>query len=351
MAEELLNLGGSDLHISSGSPPMARVEGNLLRIAGEKPVKTEDLWTMLVAHLEPRQVETLKANRSLDLILALELAGGPRRFRANFFVHRQGLSAVLRLVPETPPNLSELGLPRQVERLVRHRQGLVLLTGPSGCGKSTTAASLVHHLNQTCSYHIVTLEDPIEYVHRPDRSLINQRQVGLHTRSFAAGLRAALREMPDVILVGELRDIESAALAVTAAETGHLVLSTMHTSNAVSTIDRLINSFPAGQKALVRTMLADSLRGIVCQHLLPRADGKGRVAAVEVLVNTPAVANLIRESRTYQIPAVMETGRQQGMRLMEHSLQELLERGVISPRTAGRRGFQKSLFETPLERF
>ncbi len=350
LVKELIELGGTDLHISSEQVPIMRLQGTIRKLPDAKPLSSSDTVAMISPYLTEDQVAELSRNSSLDTILELTLDdGNTYRFRCNFFVQRKGLDGVMRLIPREPPNLSELGLPEQIENLVSYRHGLVMVTGPSGCGKTTTLAALLNHLNQTKALHIITLEKPIEYVHQPQNCVISQRQVGRDTESFLTGLRAALREMPDVILVGELVDPETTSMAITAAETGHLVLATMHTNSATATIDRLIGAFPASQQPLIRVMLADSLRGILSQYLFPRANGPGRVLACELLYCTPAVGNLIREQRTFQIPSILETGAAQGMKLMDHSLLELLKEGAITPRDAYLRASQKSRFESFME--
>jgi twitching motility protein PilT len=255
---------------------------------------------------------------------------GVGRFRVNVFRQRQGVGAVFRLIPENIQTLDELGLPANLTNLLDVSEGLILVTGPTGSGKSTTQAALIHTINRDRKAHIITIEDPIEFVHHNLNSLINQREVSSHTRSFHQALRAALREDPDVILVGEMRDLETISLALTAAETGHLVLATLHTNSATKTVDRIIDVFPEAQQAQIRVMLAESLRGVVAQSLVRRSDGTGRVAAVEVLVNTPAVANLIREGKTYQIHSSMQTGQVHGMVTFESAVSDLVRKGLVS---------------------
>ncbi|MEW6278290.1 MAG: PilT/PilU family type 4a pilus ATPase [Candidatus Eremiobacterota bacterium] len=349
LVTEMVKLNGSDLHISALQPPIVRVQGVLHKLPIE-PLDPDVTASMIMSALNQSQLKELGSKQSVDLILELDTELGSHRLRTNVFVQSHGVDAVLRLIPEKPPDMETLGLPKGLEDLVFYRQGIVLVTGPSGCGKSTTLAALIHHLNKHRCRHVVTLEDPIEYIHTPIKSIVTQRQVGVHTESFLGGLRSALREAPDVILVGELRDLETFSLAMTAAETGHLVLATLHTSNCASTIERVIGSFPAGQQGLVRVMLSDSLRGIVSQYLLPRADHQaGRVVACEVMYCTPAISNLIRESRTYQIPGTIETSRTLGMQLMDNSLMDLLQQGQISARTAYTKANSKSRFEDFLE--
>jgi twitching motility protein PilT len=258
---------------------------------------------------------------------------------------RLGLDAVFRIIQTSVRSMDELGLPEQLKVLTQYHNGLVLLTGAVGCGKSTTLAAMVQEINTHRSDHIITLEDPIEYVFVPAGCQITQREVHAHTESFGAALRASLREDPDVIIVGEMRDLETISLAITASETGHLVIATLHTSNAARTLDRVLDAFPVEQQGQIRTMVSESLRGIVSQQLVPKADGTGRVVALEIMVNTPAVANLIREAKTFMLPGIIQTGKKLGMKLMDDSLLELMQAGVISPHEAFDRAEQKRVFE------
>ena len=254
---------------------------------------------------------------------------GVGRFRANVYRQQRGSDGVFRVIPPAPPTLEDLGLPNSLAKVINFHQGLVLLTGPAGCGKSSTMAALINILNEERRDHILTIEDPIEHLHPSNRCVVNQRQVSRHTESFARALRAALREDPDVIVIGELRDRETIGLALTAAETGHLVLGTLHTNNAIRTINRIVGAFPPGQQAQIRIMISESLKAIVSQRLLPRADHKGRVAAIEILMGNKAVGNLIREGKTVQILSVLQTGAPHGMCLMDSSLAALLKSGAI----------------------
>lgn len=327
----LVERRGSDLHFSEGSPPVLRVHGTLEAVHGP-PLGTEALRIALEEVLSPQQRERLQRSSDVDFGYALEGVG---RFRGNAFLHRGGVSIVFRLVPTRVPTADDLGLPPVVRTFAELRKGMVLITGPAGVGKSTTIAALIDLINDTRADHVITIEDPIEFVHENRKALVNQREIGVHTPSFAAALRAALREDPDVILVGEMRDPETIATGLTAAETGHLVLGTMHTTNAHKTVDRIIDSFPAEQQGQVRSMLAESLSAVVAQRLLPRRDGTGRVVAFEIMLNTSAIGNLIREGRTFQIPAAIQTGgRKTGMILMEQSITELLRDGLIDAREA-----------------
>jgi len=279
-----------------------------------------------------------------DLDFAIEIPG-LARFRANYFQQRRGVAAVFRVISSRIPTLESLGTPRVLKDLAVKERGLVLVTGPTGSGKSSTLAAMIDHVNESCRKHIITIEDPIEFVHVPKNCLINQREVGAHTESFSAALRGALREDPDVLLVGELRDLETTSLAITAAETGHLVFGTLHTNSAAKTIDRLIDVFPTGQQAQVRTMLSESLEGIVAQTLIPTADRKGRVAAFEILVGVHALRNLIREDKTSQIQSVIQVGAAQGMTTLDQSLKELVISGKITRDEALARSSNPKLFE------
>ena len=288
----------------------------------------------------------LEARRQLDFCHRDAELG---RFRTNVFFERKGLNAVLRLVPYEIPNLTDIGLPESLWEITGYSQGLILVTGAAGCGKTTTLAALVDRINETERGHIITVEDPIEYVHSSKESLVNQREIPSHSRSFAKALRQSLREDPDVILVGEMRDLETISLAITASETGHLVLATLHTTTASSTVDRIINAFPPDQQGQIRMMVADSLKAVISQALLPRRDGTGRVAAFEILRNTPNVAGLIRDSKTFQIPTAIQTGSASGMQLMDGALLQLVQEGIIEPRAGWDKALRKEAFEPFLE--
>lgn len=333
--DELLKLmrqqDASDLHLTSGSAPYLRVHGKIVKL-NYRDVSAEVCKGLIFEILTDSQKELLDEKWDLDLSYPLEGVG---RFRINVFMQRKGMGAVFRLIPETVQTIEELDLPDQLIDLIDVSEGLILVTGPTGSGKSTTLASLIHQINLNQQSHIVTIEDPIEFVHHNQRSLINQREVASHTKSFSNALRAALREDPDIILVGEMRDLETISLAITAAETGHLVFGTLHTNSAIKTVDRIIDVFPEGQQVQIRVMLSESLRGVVAQSLLPRADGHGRVPVVEILVNVPAVANLIREGKTHQISSVMQTGRSHGMMTFEAAIQDLIQSGLISREDGG----------------
>jgi twitching motility protein PilT len=292
-----------------------------------REVSQEVCQSLIFQILTDKQKELFAENWELDFSYPLPDVG---RFRVNVFMQRNGVAAVFRLIPERVQTVEELGLPNQLLDLLNVSEGLVLVTGPTGSGKSTTLASLIHSVNMSQPAHIITIEDPIEFVHSNGQALISQREVSSHTKSFHAALRAALREDPDIILVGEMRDLETISLAVTAAETGHLVLATLHTNSAIKTVDRIIDAFPQSQQGQIRVMLSESLRGIVAQALLPTADGEGRVPVVEILVNVPAVANMIREGKIHQIHSVMQTGRSFGMVTFDASINELIRKGAIT---------------------
>ena len=320
----------SDIHLTSGRAPSYRVDGVLAPIMGERltPQMLEDILLPLI---DKRHREELEETGQTDFAYAISGVG---RFRVNVFKQRGTLAAVMRSLPFNIPEPEDLGIPREVVEMTSRKRGLVLVTGPTGSGKSTTLASLIHVINRTYPYHIITLEDPIEYLHRHDKSVVNQREIGSDSTDYAQALRAALREDPDVILVGEMRDLETISTAITAAETGHLVFSTLHTIGADKTIDRIIDVFPPNQHQQVRIQLASVLECIVSQQLLKKADGSGRVAALEVLFANNAVRNLIRESKTYQIPSVMQTNKRAGMQTMDDALYDLFMRKVIDGDTA-----------------
>lgn len=342
--QEVLSRGGSDLHIAAGSPPLMRLQG-LLTPLTPTPLTPEQTTELLLSILSADQVEELDRAKNIDFAYEIETLEGQQRFRGNAYFQRQGLDGVFRMIPNRIPTLADLGMPTEtLEKLVQHHQGIILVTGPSGSGKTTTLAALINVINETKAAHIITIEDPIEYIHPIKRSLINQRQLGKHTNSFSAALRAAVREDPDVILVGELRDLDTISLAITAAETGHLVLATLHTSSAGKTIDRLVGAFPASQQAQIRTMLAESLRGVISQVLLPAQDGNYRVPAVEILVGCLPMANIIRDGKTYQIASVMQTGKGLGMRSMDEALMDLLSKRKISAQDAYDYAIDKKAF-------
>src|SRR3989442_2726172 len=328
--DELLTLmterDASDLHLASGAAPYLRIHGEMVKL-NYKEVSPEVCQALVFEILSEKQRQAFLESWDLDCSYSLKGLG---RFRVNVFRQRKGVGAVVRRIPEYIQTIQELGLPEHLESLLNVSEGLILVTGPTGSGKSTTLASLIHTINVNQKAHIITIEDPIEFVHHNEQSLINQREVSSHTKSFHQALRAALREDPDVVLVGEMRDLETISLAMTAAETGHLVLATLHTNSATKTVDRIIDAFPEAQQAQIRVMLSESLRGIVAQSLIHRADGNGRVTVVEVLVNIPAVANLIREGKTFQIHSSMQTGLVHGMITFESAIGDLVRKGIVS---------------------
>ncbi|GIP28679.1 twitching motility protein PilT [Paenibacillus sp. J23TS9] len=323
-------LGASDLHVSPGSPPMLRMDG-ALAVMQEEELSPEDVKVMAQDLMGPRERERFEQEGEVDFSTQIESAC---RFRLNVFRQQNGASIAARLIPAVVPDLAQLGLPPVIRSLTHKPHGLILVTGPTGSGKSSTLAALIDHINHTQHKHIITLEDPIEYIHNNRTSLIQQREVGSDTASFAQGLRAALRQDPDVILVGELRDLETISAAVTAAETGHLVLGTLHTTDAPQTIDRIIDAFPGHQQSQIRIQLAGVLNAIVSQRLLPRKAGGGRICVTEVMINTPAVANLIRSEKNHQIRNLMLTGKSLGMHTMDMSIREQLQTGIIDAKTA-----------------
>ena len=337
-------VGASDLHLAAGTIPHVRISGRLTPLPLE-PIDPAEAEALIGPLLQGSRAEHLDRDRQIDFCHKDPDLG---RFRTNIFYERKGLNAVFRLVPYEVPNLMDIGLPESVWEVTDYSQGLVLVTGSAGCGKTTTLAAMVDRINETQRSHILTIEDPIEYIHPNKESLVNQREVPSHSRSFAKALRQSLREDPDVILVGEMRDLETIALAITASETGHLVLATLHTTTASSTVDRIVNAFPADQQGQIRMMLADSLKAVISQALLPRRDGAGRVAAYEILRNTSNVAGLIREGKTFQIPTAMQTGGAAGMVLMDNSLLHLAQEGTIEPRVAYDRALRKEMFEALL---
>ena len=322
---QCISRGASDLHLSSGVPPMLRVNGDLMALS-DVPLAHADIHRLLLDLMTPAQQSHFNGNLECDFSIHMI---GVSRFRVNVFHQVRGVSAVCRVIPNQVPDLEALHAPAIFSELIQHTRGLVLVAGPTGSGKSTTLAALLGALNHSQHKHIVTLEDPIEFVHAPQHCLIQQREVGTHTLTFANALRAALREDPDVILVGERRDLETMHLAITAAETGHLVLGTLHTSSAAKTIDRMVDVFPADEKQMVRSMLSESLSAVISQTLCKRKDGRGRVAAYEVMVGTPAVRHLIREGKVAQLYSAIQTGRAAGMQTLDQSLAMLLEQGLI----------------------
>jgi twitching motility protein PilT len=326
----MIQQNASDMHLSAGSTPYFRIHGAMTALS-LPALENEAIQSLVFEILTEKQKRTFIENWELDTSYAIKGVG---RFRVNVFMQRRGMGGVFRVIPEVIKSAKELGLPPMLLEMIKVPRGLVLVTGPTGSGKSTTLASLINEINLTKKDHIITIEDPIEFVHENKMSLINQREVSSHTKSFANALRAALREDPDIILVGEMRDLETIQLAMTAAETGHLVFGTLHTNNAPKTIDRIIDVFPQTQQAQVRTMLSESLRGVIAQTLFPRTDRPGRVAAFEVLTSSHAVANLIREGKTHQIPSVMQTQMAEGMMTFEYHLNKLTGEGLVDRQVA-----------------
>ena len=330
LLEYSIDSGASDLHLSVGSVPMVRINGTMKPLDMD-PLLEDDMESIIPQVMDEDQIQVFQEKKEIDFSASLD---GKGRFRVNFFNQVKGLAGVFRIIPEVVKDSEELGIPPVLMNLALLDRGLVLLTGPTGSGKSTTLASMVDHINIKRKCHIITIEDPVEYYHHTKESLINQRELGANTHSFANAMRAALREDPDVILVGEMRDLETISLALTAAETGHLVLSTLHTSSAVKTIDRIIDIFPPGQKGQIRSMLSESLEAVIAQKLLPTKDGKSRVPACEVMIATTAIRNLIREDRIYQIPSIIQSGGVEGMQSLDQDLQRLVTQGSIERKTA-----------------
>jgi twitching motility protein PilT len=336
----------SDLHLSAGEVPMIRLHGDMHRL-NAPPLSTDETKRIIYSVMNERQKTMFEQQLELDFSISMK---GLARFRVNVFNHTRGMGAVFRLIPFELTPLRELGLPPIVAEFARYRKGLVLVTGPTGSGKSTTLASIIDMINSTRSDHIITIEDPVEFYHRPKRSMINQREIGTHSHSFSNALRSALREDPDVILIGELRDLETISLAMTAAETGHLVFATLHTRSAPDTIDRMIDVFPPSQQDQARAMLSESLRAVVSQVLLRNREGRGRVCAYEVMINNFAVRNLIRENKTFQIASLMQTSSNVGMIGMEQCLKELALKGKITREDAIDVSGNPVLFTTEGER-
>jgi twitching motility protein PilT len=327
LLEQMVAHGASDLHITVGSPPAFRVRGHIVRAEGYEPLTSDDTRTLLYRVLSSEQQKVFELKRQLDFAYSMP---GLARFRVNVYYQREAVSAAFRLIPQEIKSLEELSLPPILHSLASYPRGLVLVTGPTGSGKSTTLAAIIDEINRTRSEHILTVEDPIEFVHRHKKCIVNQREIGPDASSFAEALKAALRQDPDVILVGEMRDLETISTALTAAETGHLVFGTLHTQSAPSTIDRIIDVFAPEQQEQVRIMIANSLQAVVTQALLPTADGVGRVAALEILLPDDAVRNLIRQAKIEQVYSVMQTKTSGGMQTMEQALGDLTLRGVIN---------------------
>ena len=333
--------GASDVHLSSGEAPMLRIHGDMKRIE-HPPLSAEEVHRMVFDIMSDSVRKTFQEKNDADFSFEL---GDIARFRVNAFRTRRGEGAVFRTIPSKVMTMEDLGLPPILKEIAEKEKGLVLVTGPTGSGKSTTLAAMIDHINETYEGHILTIEDPIEFVHSSKKCLINQREVGPHTESFDAALRGALREDPDVILVGEMRDLETIALALTAAETGHLVFGTLHTSSAPKTVDRVIDVFPAGQQGQIRTMFGESIQAVITQTLLRKRAG-GRIVALEILIGTPAVRNLIRENKIHQIPSTMQTGQAVGMQTLDMALIDLVSKGLVSKEEAQSRTLTPNLFGT-----
>lgn len=323
--ELAIKSGASDVHLTVASPPIIRVNGRLKRL-GEEKLTPEDAMRIIQEVLTPEQIEAFEAKGELDISYSNPGFG---RFRVNVYKQRGSYSMALRVVALNIPSMDALRLPLVLKELATKQRGLILVTGPTGSGKSTTLAAMIDHMNQTRNEHIITIEDPIEYLHKHQLSIVNQREIGHDSHSFANALRAALRQDPDIILVGEMRDLETIGTAITAAETGHLVMSTLHTIGAAKTVDRIIDVFPPHQQQQVRVQLASVIEAVISQQILPKADGTGRVAAFEIMVANAAIRNLIREGKTHQIQNVIQTGANQGMQTMDASLLELYKKRII----------------------
>ncbi len=340
----------SDLHLSTNNPPMLRIHGELVRV-NYPPLQNDDLKAMVYEIAPEVKIKVFEETNDVDFGYEVP---GVARYRANFFQQKYGISAVFRSIPSTVLTLEELSLPPVLKKFPLLKKGLVLATGPTGSGKSTTLAAMVDYANLKRQDHIITVEDPIEFVHRSQNCLINHREVGVHTRSFASGLRGALREDPDVLLVGEMRDLETIELALTAAATGHLVFGTLHTSSAAKAVDRIIDVFPTNQQNQIRTTLGESLKGVIAQNLFKRIDKPGRVAALEILVVDMAIANLIREGKTHQIPGMIQVGKKKGNQPLDDAIMEHLRNMRITPEEAydkaiDKKKFRQFLKEPPLD--
>lgn len=345
--KELVERGGSDLHLSAGSPPMIRLNGELI-VLEHTPISPEYAVTLIGELLDEERLIELDRTKSIDFAFEIPHAGFQQRFRCNVFFQKFGMDAVFRAIPREVPNLRQLNLPASLEDLAWYRDGLILITGPTGCGKSTTISAILDIIHSSQSRHIVTIEDPIEYVHARKQSVIHQRQVKLHTPSYEDGIQAALKQDADVIMVGELRDLETIEHVLNAAGMGHLVFTTMHTSSAPKAVERLIEFFPASRQGAIRDILAESIRVVVAQQLIPRADGLGRIPAVEVMINYLSIANLIRDQKVYQIPSIMQTSKHLGMICMDEYLMQLYNAGRITAIEAFENSIDKKKLESVL---
>ena len=334
----LVEMKASDLHMSVGSPPMVRHDGEIQALPGRAVLTAADTERILLPIAPERNREEFKRRHDTDFAYEIpDLA----RFRCNLFMDRKGMGGVFRVIPSRIMTAEEMGLPKEILQLCHLPKGLVLVTGPTGSGKSTTLCAMIDYINRTRTDHIITIEDPLEFVHENKKCLINQRQVGEHTESFKNALRAALREDPDIVLVGEMRDLETMAIAIETAETGHLVFGTLHTSSAPSTVDRIIDQFPADRQGQIRVMLAESLKGVISQMLCKKVGG-GRVPVLEVLIVTPSVSNLIREAKIFQIPSIMQTGKKYGMCLLNESFTDLVKKKIVEPQEAHAKAVDKA---------
>ncbi|MCX8027338.1 MAG: type IV pilus twitching motility protein PilT [Thermodesulfovibrionales bacterium] len=332
--------GASDLHLVAGSQPVLRIRGDMERVE-YKVLEDDELRAMLYEIAPEDKIKIFEETGDVDFGYEIP---GLARYRANFFRQKWGVGAVFRQIPSKVLTVDELGLPEICKKFAMLHKGLVLVTGPTGSGKSTTLAAIIDYANKHRKDHIITVEDPIEFVHQSQGCIVNHREIGTHTKSFAAALRGALREDPDIILVGEMRDLETIQLALEAAATGHLVFGTLHTTSAPKTVDRVIDVFPANQQGQIRTTLSESLKGVIAQNLFKRVDKKGRCAALEILVCTYAVGNLIREAKTHQLPSVMQTGKRLGMQTLDDAIMDLLRKGWISPEDAYDKSIDKQKF-------
>jgi len=346
LLKRMIEAGASDLHLLCGQPPKFRVHGELVAVEGETELITARMEQLLFEMVDKTQKAKFCEFHDLDFAYTIEGVG---RFRCNFFLQKWGPAAVFRHIPSKIKTITQLNLPPVIEKVAHLQKGLVLVTGPTGSGKSTTLAALIDVINSTYKKHILTIEDPVEFVHTSKQSLVRQREVGADTKSFASAMRAALREDVDVVLLGEMRDFETIALAVTLAETGQLVFGTLHTSSAAKTIDRIIDVFPAEQQGQIRIMLADSLRGIIAQQLVPTKDGKGRVGVVEILFRVPALSTVIREQKTQQITSIIQGGKADGMQTIDNALMELVQKKIIGAEEAYIRAQDKETFKDLLE--
>jgi len=337
--------GASDLHLAAGQPPAIRIHGDIERVK-YKVLDNDDLRSMLYEITAEDKIKVFEETGDVDFGYEIP---GLARYRSNFFMQHNGIGAVFREIPSEIMSAEKLGLPSVISKLATLPRGLVLVTGPTGSGKSTTLAAILDVANKSRSDHIITIEDPIEFVHKSKVCIVNQREIGQHTKSFTAALRGALREDPDIILVGEMRDLETISLAIEAASTGHLVFSTLHTTSAPKTIDRIVEVFPANEQPQIRSTLSDGIRAVIAQTLFKRIDKKGRVPALEILIATPAVRNLIREGKSHQLPSMMQTGKKYGMQLLDEAIMDLYNKGQISAEDAYTKANDKARFRPLLK--